>query len=80
MQTINSYIRKQGIICAVANVVINPALAWLTNRQMDFMPLSGGGSIVVDTAVTCIVLSLLVALFTASGLGRDLHAGHLLVP
>ena len=77
MQPVDSYIRTQGISCAVINMVINPVLAWLGNRQMDFTPLSGGNSIVVDTAVTSIVLSLLVALFIASGVRRDLHAGRL---
>ncbi len=77
MQPVDAYIRTQGINCAVINMVINPVVAWLGNRQMDFTPLSGGNSIVVDTAITCIVLSLLVALFIASGVRRDLHAGRL---
>ena len=76
MQPVDSYIRTQGINCAVINMVLNPVVAWLGNRQMDFMPLSGGNSIVVDTAVTFIVLSLLVALFTASGVRQALHTGR----
>jgi hypothetical protein len=76
MQPVGSYIRTQGMTCAVINVVLNPVVAWLGNRQMDFMPLWGGNSIVVDTAVTSVVLSLLVALFITSGLRRDLHAGQ----
>jgi len=76
MQPVDSYIRTQGINCAVINMVLNPVVAWLGNRQMAFMPLSGGNSIVVDTAVTSIVLSLLVALFTASGARQALHAGR----
>jgi hypothetical protein len=76
LQPVDSYIRTQGINCAVINMVLNPVVAWLGNRQMDFTPLGGDSSIVVDTAVTCIVLSLLVALFTASAVRRDLHAGR----
>lgn len=76
MQPVDAYIRTQGINCAVINMVLNPVVAWLGNRQMDFMPLSGGNSIVVDTAVTSIVLSLLVALFTASGVRQALQAGR----
>jgi hypothetical protein len=79
MQPVNAYIRSQGIACAVINMVLNPVIAWLGNRQMDFMPLAGGGSIVVDTAITSIVLSLLVALFTAAGVRRELQAGRLSV-
>lgn len=77
MQPVDAYIRTQGIGCAVINMVLNPVLAWLGNRQMDFTPLSGGNSIVVDTAITCIVLSLLVALFIASGVRQALLAGSL---
>jgi len=79
MQPVDAYIRTQGINCAVINMVLNPVVAWLGNRQMDFMPLSGGNSIVVDTAVTSIVLSLLVALFTASGVRQALHNGRVQV-
>jgi uncharacterized membrane protein YhdT len=79
MQSVNAFIRTQGITCAIINIVLNPVIAWLGNRQMNFMPLSGGNSIVIDTAVTSVVLSLLVALFTASGTRQALHAGRLLV-
>jgi len=76
MQPVDSYIRTQGMTCAVINAVLNPVVAWVGNRQMDFMPLWGRNSIVVDTAVTSIVLSLLVALFVTSGVHRDLKAGR----
>jgi len=77
MEPVASYIRAQGMICAVINVVLNPVVVWLMYRQLDFVPLWGRNSIVVDTAVTSIVLSLLVVLFTASGARRALHTGHL---
>jgi hypothetical protein len=77
LQPVDSYIRTQGIICAAINMVLNPVVAWLLNRQMDFTPLAGGGSIVVDTAITSIVLSLLVALFTASGVRKALQTGQI---
>ena len=67
MQPVDAYIRTQGINCAVINIVLNPVVAWLGNRPLNFKPLAGDNSMVVDTAVTCIVMSLLVALFTASG-------------
>jgi hypothetical protein len=76
-QPVQSYIRSQGVACAVINVVLNPAIAWLGNRQMAFVPLSGENSIVVDTAVTSIVLSLLVALFVTSAVRREFRAGQL---
>ena len=77
MQSVRSYIRAQGAVCAVINAVLNPALAWLGNRRMAFVPLSGGNSIVVDTAVTSIVLSLLVSLFVTPTARREFGAGRL---
>jgi hypothetical protein len=73
-QSLKAYIRTQGTIAAIINAVLNPALAWLGNRKMEFVPLSGGHSIVIDTAVTSVALSLLVALFVTSGVHRDLRS------
>ena len=55
MQPVASYIRTQGMICAVINVVLNPVVAWLCYRRLDFVPLWGRNSIVVDTAVSSVV-------------------------
>jgi hypothetical protein len=77
MQSVRSYIRAQGVNCAVINAVLNPAIAWLGNRRMAFVPLSGDNSIIVDTAVTCIVLSLLVSLFVTPAAHREFRAGRL---
>lgn len=74
MQPVASYIRTQGMICAVINVVLNPVVAWLVYRQLDFVPLWGRNSIVVDTAVTSVILSLLVTLFTTSGVRQALQS------
>jgi len=76
LQSVKIYIRTQGITAAIINAVLNPVLAWLVNRKMEFIPLSGGHSIVTDTAVTSVLLSLLVALFVTSGVHRDLKAGR----
>lgn len=78
-QPLSTYIRTQGVACAVINAVLNPAIAWLGNRQMAFVPLVGDNSIVVDTVVTSIVLSLLVSLFVTPAVRRELHAGQLTV-
>ena len=77
MQPLRSYIQAQGVACAVINAVLNPAIAWLGNRQMAFVPLSGDNSIIVDTAVTSIVLSLLVSLFVTPAAHREFRAGRL---
>jgi len=77
MQPVRSYIHAQGVTCAVINAVLNPAIAWLGNRQMAFVPLSGDNSIIVDTAVTSIVLSLLVSLFVTPAAQREFRDGRL---
>lgn len=71
------FVRTQGLICGILNVVINPVLAWALNRSMDDVPVAG---VAVDTAVTCLVLSLLVSLFTTAGVARALRTGELLEP
>jgi hypothetical protein len=78
MQPLQAYILTQGVICAIINMVVNPSLAWLTNRTMEFVPLREG--IVVDTTITSLVLPLLVTLFTAAGVRRDLKTGRVKAP
>ena len=77
MQPVRSYIHTQGVACAVINAVLNPAIAWLGNRRMAFVPLYGGNSILIDTAATCIVLSLLVSVFVTPATRRELRAGRI---
>jgi hypothetical protein len=74
-QSIASYIRKTGLVAAMANVAINPALAWLLNRQMAGMP---PNSVVTDTAVTSVVLSLVVSLCITSGVRERDPQNHFL--
>ncbi len=61
-------------------MAINPFLAWLGNREMEGMAVFWDRSIVIDTAITSIIASLLVTLFTSSGVQRDLKAGRVAVP
>ncbi len=70
------YVRSQGTVAAIINAVVNPVLAWLGNPEMEFVPLSEG---IIDTAVTSVVLSLLVALFITFGVHRDLEAGRIMI-
>jgi len=76
-QSVSEYARTQGLIAALINAVLNPVLAWVSNRDMEFMTLSGNRSIIMDTAITSLVVSLLVALFVTWGVRRDLKAGRL---
>jgi hypothetical protein len=73
-EAVGAYIRSQGIGAAVGNVVINPALAWVANRQVASVAVS---EVVIDTAITCVIMALIVTLITARGTRRELDAGRI---
>jgi hypothetical protein len=70
------YVRTRGTITAMINAGVNVTVTWLTHRKMDSVPLSG---MVTDTAITSIVMSLLMTLFAASEVRRELRAGRLAI-
>ncbi|MCE1246808.1 MAG: hypothetical protein LWY06_09200 [Firmicutes bacterium] len=76
-QTIESYIRVQSMTAAIINAIVNPALAWLMNQKIAPVSLWQGSSIAMDTIITSIILSLLVAHFSASGTGSALKSGQM---
>jgi len=78
-KSISAYLHTSGLGAAIPNMVINPVLAWLTNPQMESVPLTGSRGIATDTAITSIILSLVVTLFMVSQIRRDLEAGHIMV-
>jgi hypothetical protein len=75
--SITAYIRTAGIQAAIPNAALNPAIALAINYRERIVPLSG---IVVDTAITALVLSFIVTMFVAAALRRDLKAGRLELP
>ena len=74
MQSINSYILIQGIICAIINMIVNPGMSWIFNRTMEFTPLAG---IVIDMTITCLIMSAAITFFTTSGVIEALKAGNI---
>jgi uncharacterized BrkB/YihY/UPF0761 family membrane protein len=74
MHDTHSYIRTQATISAIINMIANPAISWLVNRDMQATPLTG---VAVDTTITCLVMSTLIALFTTSALERALKSGSI---
>lgn len=74
-QSLESFIRKTGVTAGIFNLVLNPFFAWLGNMEMADVPLAGAAA--VDTAVTCMVMSLLVTLFVSADTRRGLKAGNL---
>ncbi|HIH74949.1 MAG TPA: hypothetical protein HA306_07160 [Methanosarcina sp.] len=73
LSSIDSYIHKQALAAALINMVVNPLLAFLINRNVDSIALSG---ILIDTVITSIVMTWLVAVFSAADINRQLRAGH----
>lgn len=68
-----SYVQQQAAIAAGINVVVNPALAWVGNREMAFVPVD---ALVINVLITSLILSWLVAVFSALGARHELGAGH----
>ncbi|NGP05400.1 hypothetical protein G6038_07840 [Rhodococcus sp. 14C212] len=75
MDSAASYVRKQAVVTGLVNVVVNPLLAWAGKRGTSFVPLWSADGIVVDIALTAIILSVLVSWFSAAGVRRALRGG-----
>ena len=73
MQPLHSYIRAQATICAIINMIVNPTVSWLGNRDMQPTAVAG---IVVDMTITCLIMATAVTYFTTSGVDKALKAGH----
>ncbi len=78
-QSLSAYLHTQGIGAAIGNVLVNPLLAWLSNRKMEALTLFGDHSIIFDTTATAVIASLLVTLFVSSGVQRDLKTGRIAI-
>jgi len=74
MQSINSYILIQGIICALINIIVNPGMSWLFNRKMEFTSLAG---IAIDMTITCLIMATAITFFTTSGVREALKTGNI---
>lgn len=73
-QPVENFIRKTGVTAGVFNLVLNPLFSWIGNLEMADVPLSG---VAVDTSITCLVMTLLVTMFTCADTRRALKAGNL---
>jgi hypothetical protein len=74
MQTPHAYVLTQATICAVINMIVNPAMSWVTNRGLEPTPLPG---ILIDTTITCLIMATAIAWFTIGGVRRGLRAGQI---
>jgi hypothetical protein len=71
------YVRSQAIGAALVNAVLNPVIEWVLNRAKGFQPLWGDDGVVVNMAITSVILSVLVALFAARGVRHEVAIGRL---
>lgn len=71
-QPVENFIRKAGLIAGCCNIVLNSLFSWLGNLSMADVPL---GSAAVDTVITSMIMSLLMALFISVDTRRALKAG-----
>lgn len=72
-----AYVRGQIAGAALVNAALNPLVEWGLNRSKGFQPLWGGEGVVINMVLTSIILSVLVALFTARGVHHQLAAGRI---
>lgn len=70
------YVRNQAVAAGLVNAVLNPFIEWVLNRSKGFQPFWGAGSVAVNLAVTSVILSCLVALFSARGVRHELALGR----
>ena len=71
-QPVESFIRKAGLIAGSCNIVLNSFFSWLGNMSMADV---SQGSAAVDTVITSMVMSLLMALFISVDTRRALTSG-----
>lgn len=75
--TTAAYVRTQATVAGLINVVVNPAIDWLSSRHKGPRPVWGADGLVVNFVITSLVLSTLVGAFTAWGVRRELRAGRI---
>lgn len=75
--TAAAYVRTQAAAAALVNAILNPLIEWFINREKAFQPFAGSDGVIVNMAITSIIVSVLVALFAARGVHHELAAGRL---
>ncbi|WP_432470224.1 hypothetical protein [Amphritea sp. HPY] len=68
---------EQGVVPGLFNFFINGGIAWWLNRELEFMPLWGGTSIIVDTLATALLLPLLTCLIVTPIIASQMRRGKL---
>ena len=71
-QSVERFSRKNGMIAGICNLVLNPAFAWLGNREMHDVPMFP--AIILDTGITCVIMTLLISLFVSADTKRAVES------
>lgn len=74
MPPVQSYIRSQATVSAIINMIVNPTVSWLSNPPMEPVSLTG---VAIDMAITCLIMSTVIAYFISAGTQKALRAGKL---
>lgn len=74
MEVIDSYIRTQATVTAIINMIVNPLMSWISNQSMAPTPITG---VAIDTIITSLIMSTVIAFFIASGTQTNLKAGKI---
>lgn len=68
-----AYVWRAAIIAAVVNLLLNPGVAWVESRGLDFIPVT---KILLYVAVATIPLCLLTSTAGAHRLHHEMRTGH----
>lgn len=71
------YVCVQATVAGLINVVVNPAIDWLSSRHKGSQPIWNIDGLVVNFVITSLILSSLVGAFAAWGAHREIRAGRL---
>ncbi|AFM15442.1 hypothetical protein Mycch_0624 [Mycolicibacterium chubuense NBB4] len=71
------YVRAQATIASLVNVVVNPGIDWLSSRHEGPQTIWAADGVVVNFAITSLILSSLVGAFAAYGARRKIRLGQL---
>lgn len=75
----HTYLLRETLLIATLNAAINAAYTWWLWRSLDPVPLTGKGGIVLDLALTPVVIAVLSVLIGTGLARRKLASGHVVV-
>jgi hypothetical protein len=68
------YVRVQATVAGLINVVLNPAIDWLSGRRRGPQPIWAEDGLVINFVATSLILSVLVGAFSAFGVRHEMRS------